>query len=97
MCLLPSIRREFFAHLTSLSCVCVVCGVVVRGRLCDNVTQRLDKNNLNNLPDTISELPNLMSLRFRENTIVTLHDCFSKLQTLQVIVIRRLIVCARSR
>lgn len=97
MRLLPSIPIAFFAHLTALSCVCVVCGVVVRGRLCDNVTQRLDKNNLKNLPDTISELPNLISLRFRENTIVTLHDCFSNLQTLQVNVIRWLFVCANSR
>lgn len=48
------------------------------------VTQRLDKNELKNLPESIAELPVLMSLRFRENAVVKLHDCFSKLTTLQV-------------
>ena len=46
--------------------------------------QRLDKNDLRNLPSTIADLPALLSLRFRENAIVTFQECFTKLTTLQV-------------
>ena len=46
--------------------------------------QRLDKNDLKNLPSTIADLPALLSLRFRENAIATLQECFTKLTTLQV-------------
>ena len=54
-----------------------VCGFVL-------ANQRLDKNNLNNLPHTIADLPALLSLRFRENAIMTLQECFTQLTTLQV-------------
>jgi hypothetical protein len=46
--------------------------------------QRLDKNDLKNLPSTIADLPALLSLRFRENAIATLQECFTNLTTLQV-------------
>ena len=49
-----------------------------------SANQRLDKNDLKNLPSTIADLPALLSLRFRENAIVTLQECFTKLTTLQV-------------
>ena len=56
--------------------------------------QRLDKNNLKNLPTVIADLPALLSLRFRENAIMTLQECFTKLTTLQVTLMARLALCA---
>jgi len=47
--------------------------------------QRLDKNDLKVIPESIAELPSLLSLRFRENAVITLAECFTKITTLQVL------------
>jgi hypothetical protein len=47
--------------------------------------QRLDKNDLKVIPESIAELPSLLSLRFRENAVISLAECFTKITTLQVL------------